>query len=199
MFSFNSEKEISKQLIKLSAYDALLNSKVSVLPVDIFQIFKTREDVLLYDSKLFQTYDNWDKQTYTWVFGQYGTLIYDKEINKYYAFYNDFNSEPVIRWELTCLLALLELNLASVDYAIQIYCNDGDYTETFSYYFTAPDAILNEIGINSAEEIMESCNIPFDKARKKSRYLKKSWIDKKTYLEKILKSNFYDFIHLHKE
>lgn len=199
MFLLNSETATSRRLIKLTAYEALLDSNISDLPVDIIRIFKSRNDVLLYNSTLFCEVDGWSRDTYTRIFGEYGTLIYDDEFSKYFAFYNDFNSDSVIRWELISLLALLELDLASTESAIQITCKDGDYTEIFAYYFAAPDAILNEIGVNSAEEIIKSCQIPFNKAHKKSKFLKLSWIDKKTYLDKVLKFNFYDYIQLHKK
>lgn len=199
MFSFNSSTTISKRLVKLSAYEALLECNVSKLPVDLIKIFNTRKDVSLYNSTLFFESAGWCEDEYIQAFGTYGTLIYSEDFEKYFAYYNDFNPEPVIRWELSSLLALLELDLVSPKNPIRLECNKGDYTETFSYYFTAPDIILSEIGIKSAEEVMKSCKIPFDKAHAKGKKLKLPWVEKKTYLDKLLKSNFDNFIELHKK
>ena len=73
-----------------------------------------------------------------------------------------------------------------------------EYSDTFAYYFTAPDPVLRELGTRSAEEIMQKCKIPFNKAHKKSNYLKRPWADRPITLDKVLKFHFYDFIQLHK-
>lgn len=198
MFSFNSTT-LNKKLIKLSAYEALLDFQINTLPVDMIKTFNYREDVALYNSSLFRQVEKWDTNTYIRVFGEYGSLIFSDDFNKYFAFYNDCNPEPIIRWELASLLALLELGIASKDKPIQISCKDGDYTDTFAYYFTAPDPILIELGVRSSEEIMWKCKIPFNKAYRKSNLLNRPWADRPTTLDKILKFSFYDFIQLHRK
>ena len=69
----------------------------------------------------------------------------------------------------------------------------------FAYYFTAPDIVLHSTGLISPEDIMYNCRIPFDKAHRKSKLLKYSLTERKTVLEKILKSNFDEYIEYHKE
>lgn len=196
---FFIDELMAKKLIKLSAYDALMKFNVCALPVDPIELLNSRDDIVLYAFSFFQNLLDYSIEDFMSAFGPYGAATFDRRLGKYFLYYNNTNSDVLVRWTLVCLLASIELGSVDSISLYMISCKDGDDCDTFAYYFAAPDVILKAANICSPESIMKSCQIPFNKAHKKSRNLKKSWIDKKTYLDKILKSNFYDFIHLHKE
>lgn len=193
MSIFNSST-ISAYLIKLSAYESLIDSRITELPVDLINIFKKRDDVSLYSFTFFEKVDGWDLLTCKRAFGEYGAIAYSCDMKKYFAYYNDHHSEDLVRWELANLLACLELGIASTESSTKVSCSEGDCTDTFAYYFTAPDVILVESKQSTAADIISACCIPFDKANRKAKKLKLHWAEKKIYIEEILKRNFKEYI-----
>lgn len=184
----------TRRLIKLSAYDALMKFNVRSLPIDPLNLLYSRNDIVLYSYSFFQSLAGVTLEDVTISFGSYGAAIYKREYNKYFLYYNDTLSISFVRWTLARLLGAIELG--SVD-SISFFVmggKDGGDCDTFAYYFTAPDVILKSAGISTPESIMQNCQIPFDKAYRKSKNLKFSIIERKTYIDKILRFNFDDYI-----
>lgn len=191
---FFIDELVTRRLIKLSAYDALMKFNVRTLPVDPINLLNSRDDISLYSYSFFQSAVGATLKDITTSFGPYGAAIYVREYKKYFLYYNDMSSIAFVRWTLIRLLGAIELgSVDSISFFIIGYRDDGD-CDTFAYYFAAPDVILKAVGISSPEEIMQNCQIPFDKAYRKSKNLKFSLIERKTYYDKILRFNFDDYI-----
>lgn len=196
MLSLN--ETISKKHIKISAYNSLIESKINSLPVDPVVAIKSRGDARLFGLTFYRHY-GWDEKDFQKAFGAYGAAIYSESTKKYFITYNDEIPKPYVRWTLSSLLAAIELDLVDNTKYFSVTYRDSDDPDLFAQYFTAPDVILHSINTTHPEEIMEYCNIPFDKAYRKSQSLKFSWANKKPMIDKILRFVFDDYIESHKK
>lgn len=100
----------------------------------------------------------------------YGIIYYFLELNCYAIFYNSELPQDLLNWTLATAIGYIEFGLIEVGKMQNI--SEQDILENFCYYFTAPDPVLLECDIRTASRIIKFCQIPFQKAFRKSKALK---------------------------
>lgn len=180
--------DTKEMLIKSSAYDALIEHDICSLPVSMPQ----DQTVIVFPMQcLKEPPINCDIYKYDGVLMRLGT-----DDNKHYVLMYD-NQLPhrVQNWVISKLLFYVKNGIADQYPNAYINCDSLNDADSFASHFTCPDVILEACEIKSTEEIMDYCEIPFDAAFCKSKYLKTGY-EKfvSTTLEKVILNNFKSFL-----
>lgn len=116
-------------------------------------------------------------------------------INKYILMYNLNLSPSQKNWTIFKLMYYIKSGLAKKCSRSYINCDALPEAEVFASHYACPDVILDACKIFSSEKIMYYCDIPFDVAHRKAKYLKDSPIRLPfASLEKMIRENFRTFI-----
>lgn len=191
----SKNKKITKEehlYIKLAAYSALIEFDQHILPVlsNFNQIFNSA--VYILSMQMISQKLGYNKNCFSEA-GK-GLAIYVSDSKHYIILYDEQLSSPDIRWTIARLLYLVWSEKLKERPDIFHYMDnieDIDKCDIFAYYFTCPDVILEECGINNASEIIKYCEIPFLYAEAKSRLLRTAATSKSLQpIEEILKKDF---------
>lgn len=180
--------------IKLAAYSALIEFNQHILPVlsNFNQIINSTVYILQMISQKLGYKKNCFSEA-----GK-GLAIYVSDSKHYIILYDERLSSPDIRWTIARLFYLVWSEKLKDRPDIFHYMDnieDIDRCDIFAYYFTCPDVILEECGINNASDIIKYCDIPFPCAETKSRLLRTAAASKSLQpIEEILKKDFASVI-----
>ena len=178
--------------IKLAAYSALIEFNQHILPVlsNFNQIINST--VYILSMQMISQKLGYKKNCFSEA-GK-GLAIYVSDSKHYIILYDERLSSPDIRWTIARRLYLVWSEKLKDRPDIFHYMDnieDIDRSDIFAYYFTCPDVILKECGINNASEIIKYCESPFPCAEIKSRLLRTAAASKSLQpIEEILKKDF---------
>ncbi len=167
------KKVLSYMNVKSLAYDALVEYAISSLPIRI------REDGLrnVYISSWEKYLLEHAKPKHGNIFRQDGTVMclgVNPEA-RYVIFYHESLPEERKQWVVAKLLYYIRCGFAEEHVGEYIIPDEQAKAAEFASFFLCPDAILEECGIRSAEDIMHHCQVPFPDAMRKARYLKNGY------------------------
>lgn len=182
-------------LLRLAAYDVLTRYNAEELPIDPLLQLQLDNNVKIYSQQFLAEYWGDDINEYLKNY-QHGFLTYSEELEKHIIFYNEDDTPEVKRWLLA--VAISEIFIGTkVDEMIMALSDNYTYLEEFTYFYLAPDVILESCDITSMEEILIHCKIPFSKAHYKAKRLQKKKVInnvQRDSLESIMLKNFSRFI-----
>lgn len=165
---------------KIFAYETLIKYNVSALPVPI----KYQDGIKIFTMQFLAEFHHENVSDYFDTMGYRGFVCYDSKHDKHIIFINGDDPEDVQRWSISIAIGLIESHNFNKESSISI-SEATKYIEDFTYTYTCPDCILLRDNITSAEEIITSCRIPFNKAREKCKRLKMSFLSDKITNKKL--------------
>lgn len=178
----------NEMLIKSSAYDALAEQKVSTLPVPTPQT----ETIIVFPMQCLK-----EPPLYCDIYQYDGVLMrVGSDNDKHYVLmFNLDASRPRQKWAIYQLLYYIKAGIADEHPKEYIRNELMPEAEIFASHFACPDIVLESCNIKQTETIMKYCDIPFDAAHRKYKYLKNGH-KKFTFnsLEKMVENNFKQFI-----
>lgn len=176
-------------LARFSAYDALLEFKMTHLPI-LYPECVIEEDLKIgYMEDLFGA----ERKFTSGIDDEHGILLSTSK--GHILLLNENSSDEEKRWAFAKLLAFIKLGIAKKSPGEIIPASYQDLkSNAFAYQFVSPDVILNQCDIQSYKDIMKYCGVPFKISVEKSKLLKNvsDWTFK--YIERVLISNFKIFI-----
>ena len=183
-------------LLRLAAYNILTKYETDSLPIDPLSQLQLDDKVKIYSQQFLAEYWGDDIGYYLKEY-EHGFLTYSADMDKHIVFYNEEDPPEVKRWMLAVAISEIFLSTKVDEMAIAL-SDRYTYAEEFSYFYLAPDIILDRCKISTMEEILEYCKIPFNKAHYKAKKLRKqrnSKDVKRDFLEDSLLKNFSRFIN----
>lgn len=193
--NFNCEE--AKEIC-MKAYEALIKYDISMLPAPVEFI----PGILIVSIQVFATACNMSEEKAIRQCGHRGIVYYADEVDKYVILYNYNDPIELRRWIITLGIGYIELwkelNLSHLMKRTYISLNNSHRTiDEFAYSFTGPDIVLEECEMNTVEEIIAFCGIPFNHAREKFKRLKIESSDPNSLelrINGIIKDTFSAFI-----
>lgn len=184
--------------ICIRAYEALIKYDINMLPIPIVY----NSGILVVPIQTFAYYCNMNDKKAVRRCEHRGIVYYADEVDKYVVLYNNDDPISLKRWVIALGIGYIEmwkdLHLSRQMKRTYIALKDsGRVVDEFAYSFTSPDVILKECGINTAEDIMAFCEIPFNNAREKCKKLKIRLLEFDHFESRvadILKTSFLDYI-----
>lgn len=196
------EKNSESISVRYLAYDALLLYEMESLPVNPVDALMPLDQVQLrpleYCLNLIDFVPGYLTQEL-----EKGFVFYSKEDGKYYIIYNSNSPKDEIRWFITTAIAAIRIDhvryYMGEDAYIDGLLKDSEAQE-FAFHFLAPDPVLNACSFTTAASIIKYCKIPFEKAFRKEKYLKRA--EKRKYVikyavEDLIIQRFKKYIDLH--
>lgn len=186
-----------QELMKLSAYDALIQLEQEQLPVNTMGIDPKKSNIFILPAQLIA--DKASRRKKYIASCKSGYVMYTGGTDEHYVLlYDENETDENIRWIIAKLLSYIKLGIARQypkKYLPVNFLPDEEYEE-FAYQFTCPDIILRECNIISTEDIFKQCKIPLKNAKGKSGRisLENTISCFCSSLEKKLKENFSQFI-----
>lgn len=194
-----SKRPLTKEeekFIKFTAYDTLIEFDAKDLPVfpEFCQIIDST--IFIFPMQYVAQKEGHSEDYFST--GGSGIVMYVRETGHYIILYDEQLDSEQIRWTLSKLVYFIKSGNLENYPNIFHYADHGDSLEhctAFAYQFTCPDIVLHACGIQTADEIIQHCQIPFSYANIKSRLLKMATNSKfLQFAEKILKKNFSEYI-----
>lgn len=188
----NRLKNVSERMIAAVAYEALQKYCITALPsmtleyaleLNKWKNFKV-VSIQEFCVQMCFNLDEWLNDC-----DGYGFIYYCLEWDCYAIFYNAELPTDLLNWVLATALGYIEFGLVEVGQSQNI--SEQDVIENFCFYFTAPDPILIECNIRTSKQIIDVCQIPFQKAFRKSKVLK---LHNGMAMEESIKKLFSKFI-----
>lgn len=152
---------------KISAYEALIKYNITSLPVPI----SYTNGIKIFSMQFLAEYHKQNVSEYFKTFGYRGFVCYEPHYENYVIFINENDPESVQRWSISIAIGYIENYKFKNKYAFSI-SEASLYLDSFCFTYTCPDCILQRDNLLSADQIIETCKIPFYKAREKSKRLK---------------------------
>lgn len=165
---------------KESAYEALIKYNITSLPVPV----NYSNGIKIFSLQLLAGYHHQNITEYFNKFGYRGFTFYEPEFDNYIIFYNEDDPIPMQRWVISSAIAFIECHKVSSIYGTSLD-RLPEYIDDFTYTYTCPDCVLKRDNLISSEQIIEICDIPFNKAREKSKRLKTSTNSNNKYIKKL--------------
>lgn len=184
-------KNVPERLIATIAYEALQKYSITSLPAVTLEFalsLNKWKNFKIVSLQEFCKVRNLNLDEWLYDCDGYGLIYYFLEYNCYSIFYNSELPHDLLNWVLATALGYIEFGLVEVGKMQNI--SEQDILENFCYYFTAPDPVLLECNIRSSKQIIDICQIPFQKAFRKSKALKSNGMA----MEEIIKRMFSRFI-----
>ena len=174
---------------KLDAYKALIKYHIEKLPVTLDL---ERVNIKIFTLQYLARYHHESIDRYLRISEYRGFIAYQTEYDRYVAFLNAEDPEPLLRWVLSMAIGYIESGQKNANEALFFAFSD-QYIEDFAYTFTCPDCVLEKHKILSENDIVKICKIPLPYALEKRKRLilsnkHKSRLEAK--LEEILNSLF---------
>lgn len=165
---FRRKKSVQKKSAKIAAYEALIKYDVSRLPVPVEY---DNCEIEIYTLQLLACYGKKKIREVYKIFGYRGFVTYDAKDDRYLIFANEEDPEPLLRWVISTAIGYIEAGHPGLRRGLPLSA-ESSYINDFVYTYTCPDCVLERDKIIEPDQIIRICDIPFRKAREKSKYLK---------------------------
>lgn len=192
MLKAKTYEEILDKPIAIAAYKALKKYDIISLPSITLEYaleLNKWQNVKIVSLQEFSNSTGVDLEEWLDECNGFGKIMYYLEFDCYAILYNADLPTDLLNWTLATAIGYIELGLVEVDHSLNI--EEQDITENFCYYFTAPDPVLLECDIRTSSKIIDICQIPFQKAFRKSKHLK---LHNGMAMEEGIKKLFSNFI-----
>lgn len=154
-----------KKSSKFAAYEALIKYQITSLPVPLQ--YHT-EKIQIFTLQLLAAYHRQSVEKYYKVWGKRGFVVYSREDDRYIIFLNANDSQALQRWCISAAIGYIESGMVHPRHGVSL-SHLNRYIRDFAYVYTCPDCILLQENVRSFEQILDVCQIPYQKAYEKSK------------------------------